>query len=128
MLQFKISDTDVDIIVTLNEKVTLTEPHFLFVFTHLTTKDTVAFVKSSSDDLSEYPDRFNKFNIDAADLFGGDQPGEWHYRVYQQESSTNLTVANAGSLIETGKLILERETEFEFTKYEEASSFKTYNG
>lgn len=128
MLQFKQDDTTAVMILTLTEKVTIDTPYYLFVFTHVTTKDQVKFIKSEADDESDYPDRYNQFTINAATVFDDRQPGEWHYKVYQQESAVNLDPALAGIILEEGKLLLDRATEFEYTQYEQTASYKVYNG
>jgi hypothetical protein len=106
--------------------VSLNNPNYLFVFTHVTTKEVVAFVKLHSDDLSAFPDRYNKFNLNPSLLFV--TPGEWHYRVYEQASSSNIDPALSGAVIERGKLILDKAVPFAFTDYDSATNFKTYNG
>lgn len=128
MLQFRQNDTAVVIILTLTELVTIPAPIFLFAFTHVVTKDLVAFVKGLVDDQSDYPDRYNQFTIDPSALFDGAQPGEWHYQVFQQTNPNNLIPANADSLLESGKLILDRAGGFAFTLYDSPTTFKTYNG
>ena len=128
MLQFKQDDTTAEMILTLTEFVTLPMPYYLFVFTHVETKRVVAFVKSEADDESDYPQRYNKFTIDATDLFENEPIGEWHYKVYEQESDINTDPNAAGGLLEEGKLILDRSTEFEYTQYETTTSYKSYNG
>lgn len=128
MLQFRQNDTAVAIILTLTELITLPEPNFLFVFTHVTTKDKVAFVESAIDDESNYLDRYNEFTINPAVLFAGMQPGEWHYQVFEQEDAVNLDPALAGGVLEYGKMILERPTDFVYSLYDSPSTFKTYNG
>jgi hypothetical protein len=128
MLEFKQNDTSVELILTLTEYVTIPTPYYLFVFTHVITKDQVIFVKAEVDDESEYPNRYNKFTINAAALFNGKQSGEWHYEIYQQDNSINLNPTLASGLLENGKLMLLRATEFSFTMYDQAQTFKTYNG
>lgn len=128
MLEFKQEDTAAEIILTLTEYVTIPTPYYLFVFTHVSTKDQVVFVKGEIDDESEYPNRYNKFTINPAILFAGKQSGEWHYEVYQQDNAVNITPASSGGLLENGKLMLLRSTEFAFTMYDQAQTFKTYNG
>lgn len=128
MLQFKQDDTAAVMILTLTEFVTLTAPYYLFVFTHVTTKDQVKFIKAEADDESAYPDRYNQFTINAATVFEDQQPGEWHYKVYEQESAVNIDPTLAGIILEDGKLILDRSTEFEYTQYEQTASYKVYNG
>lgn len=128
MLQFKQDDTAAVMILTLTEFVTLPAPSYLFVFTHVTTKDVVKFIKAEIDDESDYPQRYNQFTINAATVFDDQQPGEWHYKVYEQESAVNLDPALSGIILEDGKLLLDRVAEFEYTQYEGTTSYKTYNG
>ena len=128
MLQFKQDNTAAVMILTLTEFVTLLTPYYLFVFTNVTTKDVVAFVKAEIDDESNYPQRYNQFTIDAATVFDNQQPGEWHYKVYEQASSINTDPELTGALLEEGKLILDRTTEFAYTQYDSSTSYKVYNG
>jgi hypothetical protein len=128
MLEFKQNDTAVAIILTLTELVTLSAPNFLFIFTHVTTKDQVAFIKLDSDDESDYPQRYNQFTINPASLFGGRNSGEWHYAVYEQASASNLDPALAEAPVEFGKMILERSTDFTYQLYATPTTYKAYNG
>jgi hypothetical protein len=88
----------------------------------------VAFVKSDADDESDYPVRYNQLTIDATDVFEDQPTGMWHYKVYEQESSTNINPALAGGLLEEGKMILDRATEFGYNQYQSSTSYKAYNG
>jgi hypothetical protein len=128
MLQFAQDNTAAEMILTLTEFVTLPAPYYLFVFTHVETKSIVAFVKAEADDESDYPDRYNQFTIDAADVFDNQPTGEWHYKVYEQESSTNTDTDLTGDLLEDGKLILDRSTAFAYSQYDSTTSYKVYNG
>lgn len=128
MLQFDQDNTAAELILTLTEFVTIHTPYYLFVFTSVTTKDVVTMIKAEIDDESEYPNRYNKFTIDASVAFAGQQSGEWHYKVYQQSSPTNIDPDAAGGILEYGKLILDRATQFSYTMYEQSQSFKAYNG
>ncbi len=128
MLQFKQDDTAAVMILTLTEFVSLPAPYYLFVFTHVTTNEVVAFVKAEIDDESDYPQRYNQFTINAATLFNGKQPGEWHYKVYEQASAVNVDPGTAGAILEYGKLYLDRTAEFSYTQYDSATSYKVYNG
>lgn len=128
MLQFRHDDTATVMILTLTELVTLTAANYLFVFTQVTTKEVVAFVKGEADDESLYPDRYNQFTINAATVFAGKQPGEWHYKVYEQASAVNTDPALSGEVIEYGKLYLDRAADFAYDMYEGATSYKVYNG
>jgi hypothetical protein len=128
MLQFKQDNTAAVMILTLTEFVTLPAPYYLFVFTHVTTKNAVAFVKAEIDDESDYPQRYNQFTIDAAAVFLNKQPGEWHYKVYEQASAVNVDPALSGAVLEYGKLYLDRATDFTYTQYDSSTSYKVYNG
>jgi hypothetical protein len=128
MLQLTYGSADEKIIVTLSELVTVEVPYYLFVFTHVETKSQVSKVFSVADDESTHQSRYNKFTIDTASLFNNKPVGEWHYRAYQQEDDANIDPEQAVGLIESGKLILNPSTAFEFTKYDEATTYKTYNG
>lgn len=128
MLQFRQTDTAIALILTLTELATLTEPNFLFAFTHVVTKDVVAFVKTTADDESNYADRYNQFTIDPSTVFAGMQPGEWHYAVYEQESADNLDPALATGLLETGKTLIGRDEDFAYDMYDSPTTFKVYNG
>lgn len=128
MLQFKQDDTAAVMILTLTELVTINTPFYLFVFTHVTTKDVVAFVKAEADDESDYPDRYNQFTIDASVVFAGKQIGEWHYKIYEQSNADNLDPDNATGLLEEGKLLLDRATAFEYDMYNQSTNYKVYNG
>lgn len=79
MLEFKQDDTSAILIVTLTEKVTITNPYYLFVFTHVLTKAVVSFIKSEAQDESDYPERYNQFTINPAVVFLNKPIGEWHY-------------------------------------------------
>ena len=128
MLQFKQDDTAAVMILTLTEYVTLSAPYYLFIFTHVTTKDVVAFVKAEVNDESDYPKRYNQFTINAANVFAGKPTGEWHYKVHEQTSDVNIDPEAAGSLLEVGKLYLDKPTEFAYKQYDSSTSYKAYNG
>lgn len=128
MLQFDQDETAAVLILTLTEFVTINTPYYLFVFTQVTTKDQVKFIKAEIDDESEYPNRYNKFTINPAEVFEDQQPGEWHYKVYQQSSATNTDPDAAEGPLEYGKLILDPATQFSYTMYEQSQTYKAYNG
>lgn len=128
MLQFNQADTEAELILTLTENVKLNDPYFLFVFTHVLTKAKVTFIKATGADESEYPERYNKFTINPAVVFLDQPIGEWHYMVYEQASSTNTDEDATGDVVEYGKLKIDRATAFSYTKYNQAQTFKAYNG
>ena len=119
MLQFKIDSTSENIILTLTELVDVDNPIYLFRLQHVMTKELLYYTLTPDDDLSNYPNRYNKFNINPSWWFAGSTIGEWIYEVYQ---------GNNGKFLESGKLLLERASDFEFTKYNNATTFRTYNG
>ena len=128
MLEFKQDDTAAVLILTLTESVSLPAPYYLLAFTCVLTKDVVAFLKTMDDDESDYPDRYNQFTINPSVMFAGYQPGEWHYKVYEQASDSNLDPALSGAVLEFGKMILDRAEEFAYEIYDSPTTFKTYNG
>src|SRR5262245_22378752 len=128
MLELRKGQVNEKIVVTLTELITLAEPNFLFVFTQTTTKEKVSFVKLNSDDESDFPSRYNQFDINTNTLFGSVMHGQWNYEVYEQESETNLDPELATGIVEQGKMILYSATEFEFTQHNQATTFKVYNG
>ena len=83
------------------------------------TKDVITFTKTTDDDFSKYPERYNEFEVNPSAIFAGYQVGEWHYIITEQQT---------GTVLEYGKLYLDRGTDFSFTKYDNATTFKTYNG
>lgn len=128
MLEFKQDDTAATLILTLTELVSIDPVNYLFVFTHVLTKDTVAFVELGADEESLFTSRYNQFTIDPSVLFAGKDPGEWHYKVYQQTSDVNIDPEQSGALIEEGKMILDRAVDYAPNMYDEVTSFKAYNG
>ena len=113
------------LVLTLTEKVTLTTPYYKFVFTHVLTGEEVSFVKSVLDDESGYQSRYNQFTIDPSVVFADKPVGEWHYKVYEQEEADS---EDTTSLLEEGKMIMDRAEEFSMTQYDSDTTFKAYNG
>jgi len=98
------------IILTLTEKVSIGNPVFLFVFTNDQTRQAYSCIAA---DQSEFTYRYNEFSITetaSPNLLTGQvslpSPGEYHYSVYQQTSTTNLDPTLAEGLLETGKLVV----------------------
>ena len=83
------------LIFTLSEKVTLTNPYYLFSFKHQVLMSSVNFIAS---DVSGFPTRFNKFLITettgSVNLTSGvvslPETGFYEYAIYEQTSSSNL--------------------------------------
>lgn len=101
------------LVFTLTEKQTLTSPYWLFELKFRGDNTTVkTFIAS---DTSSYPDRYNQFLVTEVDagselLTSGtvnlQNTGEWHYRIFEQSSSSNLIVANATTECENGIILV----------------------
>jgi hypothetical protein len=128
MLNLTKGESSENIVVTLDEKKTLAAPYYLFVFENILTRDEVKFIKGQADDLSDYPTRYNEYTIDTSDLFDEYLDGEWNYRVYEQESDSNLDPAEATGEVERGKMNLNKATPSSYITYNEPVSNKAYNG
>lgn len=85
--------------LTLTEKVTISNPYFLFSVTHRQTMRVYNFILT---DVSTFKERYNKFSIDETDY--NFYEGEYMYEVYAQTSSTNLDPSLANELVEEGIL------------------------
>lgn len=112
------------IVVTLTEKQTLSNPYFLFVFTHEQTNNNSAVILS---DTSLYTRRYNEFTfIEGTDL--NLISGDYEYNVYEQTSDSNLNPALADNLLETGKarVLGDVETENYYTPTDEANNIFDY--
>lgn len=92
------------IVFTLREKQTLTNPYFLFSFKNQVEQNPINFISS---DLSEFPNRYNKFLITETDgaqnLTSGvvtlSETGDYEYSIYEQTSSSNLNTTLCDNLV-----------------------------
>lgn len=125
MLLFTEGNTTQRFVITIEEKTTLVDQYYLFVFEHITTKSQVKFIKSPADDVSHNTDRYNEFEIDVNALFSGQAVGQFIYRIYQQESATN-TDETGLTEVENGKMLLQKAEDFEYTEYAGETNFKVY--
>jgi len=117
MVTLNIGNTADVLILTLKEKSNVTNPVYNIRFTNVMTKDVVSYVLG--EDLSLFKDRYNKFIINTSSLFSTKQLGQWNYVV--EETPSNLVV-------EVGKMILVKDTEFSFDAYSTSTTFKGYEG
>lgn len=100
------------LIFTLSEKVTLTNPYYLFTFKHQVLMSSVNFIAS---DVSGFPTRYNKFLITettgTVNLTSGvvslPETGFYEYAIYEQTSSSNLDISNTTGLLEIGMVKVE---------------------
>lgn len=95
-------------IVTVSEKVTISNPYYLIRIVHDQTNNEFSCI---APDTSDYTSRYNRFQItqmttpDNTDAeINVDESGLFHYYIYEQSSSTNLNYLNATGLLEVGKL------------------------
>lgn len=129
MIELTAGQTSEKIVVTLNELKTLAAPNWLLRFVHVHTGTVVSIVRLESDDESDYPSRFNKFDINTAVSFLNKPPGEWHYKVYEQASTTNTDPDLATGIVEYGKMYLIPATAYSQTQYDNTpTTFKSYQG
>ncbi len=98
------------IILTLTEKVSIGSPVFLFVFTNDQTRQAYSCIAA---DQSEFTYRYNEFLITetaSPNLLTSEislpAPGDYHYAVYQQTSTSSLDPTLADGLLETGKMVV----------------------
>jgi len=127
MIILRVDNAAQRFVVTLNEKKTLSSAHFLFVFTNTTTKQQVKIVIDDIADLSNYPERFNEFQINMPVVFAGMPTGQWQYEVYEQTNDVNTNPTGL-NMVERGKMVLEADPNFSFTGYAPETQFKGYAG
>lgn len=120
--------------VTVTEKTTIESPTYLFSFTN----DLTGLVKTCiSENTSTATERYDRFVITEKTSSPNNLIGEitltnegfWSYKIYAQESTTNLIPADADELVEQGKARItgtaNAETEYTNTDTDE---IKVYNG
>jgi hypothetical protein len=110
------------IYLTLTEKQLLQSPNYLFVFTNRSSNQQVKFVKLNNTDVSQYKDRYNKFEIVVNTYFGSSLNGQWDYQVYEQTSPTNTNPAGL-NLLESGIMMLNQSATI-FTEYTTTDTYK----
>lgn len=97
------------LIVTLSERRTSDGFYYLFVFSNTTTSDVVTRQYHYSDDISDYPDRYNEFLIDAG-LFVDAADGQYKYTVYQKKYSYVVDDYTGLLILECGQMLLKPAT------------------
>jgi len=101
-------NTNNTLIVTITEKVSISNPYFLFVFTSDATNEKVIFLQ---ENISQHTDRYDEFviterstNLDYTSGIIEFLPiGSWTYEIFEQASSTNLDRTLTGARLEVGK-------------------------
>jgi len=91
------------IVVTLTQNSTLCDPEYLFVFTHIFSKETVAFILPN---ISIHPTRYDEFEFIEGNGEGEIRfpyEGQYNYFIYEQpQGSGNLNPILANNLVENG--------------------------
>lgn len=118
------------LIMTLTEKSSLTSPYYLMKLQNDATRQVKTVVLAS--DLSSYTYRYNQFLLteSATEVLTSGTvelkpTGYWSYWVYEQASSTNLSIDAATGLVESGKLKV-IGTDTTYTEYQPHVSYKAY--
>ena len=111
------------VIVTASENVTLSAPvYFLF---ELISDDTKFAKVFTANDISNNICRYNEFLVEVTDgtedLLNGvinlNINGYYNYNIYQMSDATNLDIASASGIVETGKLYLKGDLKPVTTSY-----------
>lgn len=88
--------------LTLTEKTTIANPTYLFSMKSRQTDNIKNFILA---DVSNYKDRYNKFEFTEGDTDAKTlEVGEHLYTIYAQSDPNNLNPANADEVVETGIL------------------------
>ncbi len=94
-----IQGTSNSVVVTLDEKTTISNPYYLFSFTNVTTGLNKTFIGL---DTSCNTERYNFFTVVEPTTVELTDPGQWDYIIYAQTSDSNLDPLNADETVETG--------------------------
>lgn len=128
-IKLKKGETTENVVLTLTEKTTITNPNYLFEFTNDSTKQSNTCICADLSAAGAARERANIFNItEGVDdrlnsslvLFNA---GRYHYTIREQESSTNLDPDLSGDIVERGIMLL---ADFETSQYIEHEINVTY--
>jgi len=96
------------LVVTVSEKVTISNPYYLLRIVHDQTNNEFACLVSDSSTETERYNRFQVLQGASPDPLDGEinitESGLFHYYIYEQTSSTNLDYTATQGLLEVGKL------------------------
>jgi hypothetical protein len=97
-----------EVVLTLNEKLTISNASFVFVFTNDITGASVTF---TADDTSTAIERYNQFTItesSSQDVYNGTitlvNQGNWSYKVYETPTASPIDLSDLGAELESGKV------------------------
>ena len=109
---------------TGTEKVTLTDPQFLFTFTNRETGESVIFDTTNESSTT----RYDKVVFTVNDYFESSTTGFYSYSI--REFTGNYPISPTyGVVVETGYMYLNPAADFAPTEYaDQSNEFKTYNG
>jgi len=95
-------------IVTISEKVTITNPYFLLRIVHDQTNQEFSCIVPDSSTETERYNRLQVTQMTSPDNTDAEinvtESGLFHYYIYEQTSSTNLDYTATQGLLEVGKL------------------------
>jgi hypothetical protein len=118
MIVLNKSNSEDSFVVTFTEKSTVGSPTYEITCID-TNNNVVIFSVTFEDDISPYPNRYNEFVINTASIFAEYPLGTYQYSAKETQSNT---------IVEVGKLLLKDNTNFEFTGYQSATTYKGYGG
>jgi hypothetical protein len=122
MINLRKGNTEI-VYFTGTENATLTDPYFLFVFTHRVTGDVVKVMATNTSTT----ERVDKFSMVVNTYFSTSTDGLYSYSIYEKASSSDMTLT--GTVVEIGYMQLLPAADFEPTTYDDQSNlFVTYNG
>ena len=93
-----------NIVLTLSEVSTLTNPYYLFVFQNEMNPESDPILFTTAD-ISAYPERFNQFELDEpvdVDLM----KGQYSYSVYESLITTVTIEDSTGDVIVEGRMVV----------------------
>lgn len=93
-----------NIVLTLSEVSTLTNPYYLFVFQNEMNPESTPILFTTTD-ISAYPERFNQFELDEpvdVELI----KGQYSYSVYESLIPPTSIEDTTGEIIEEGRMVV----------------------
>lgn len=93
-----------NIVLTLTEVSTLSNPYYLFVFQNEMNPESTPILFTTPD-ISAYPERFNQFELDEpvdVDLM----KGQYSYSVYESLIPPTSIQDTTGEVIEEGRMVV----------------------
>lgn len=113
-----IKNVTTELVFTLTEKQTFSNPTYLFVCTHRSLNTQVTFEKPYSDNISIHKDRYDQI-VFIGDEFDNEPDGEYVYKIYEKQG------ASIGALLETGILRLNPIDSVQYEVYQTDNTFVT---